>query len=139
MIDTPSETTPDEPAPPQSPQQNFDAYVVRYGSMRKVGEFTARAKDSYVRGDDVVVRSNRGVEWGEVLCKGTNRTREYLKQDTPGRILRLASDEDRRSLDELQQKESEHFDAGAQFIAERKMQMQLVDVEQVFGGERLIF
>ena len=107
--------------------------------MRKVGEFTARARDRYQRGDEVVVRSSRGVEWGEVLCAGTQRTRDYLKQsDSTGRILRLVSDEDRRSLEEVLQKETEHFDVGQQMINDRKLQMQLVDIEQVFGGERLV-
>ncbi len=107
--------------------------------MRKVGEFTARARDRYQRGDEVVVRSSRGVEWGEVLCAGTQRTRDYLKQsDSIGRILRLVSDEDRRSLEEVLQKETEHFDVGQQMINDRKLQMQLVDIEQVFGGERLV-
>ncbi|MFK7820931.1 MAG: stage 0 sporulation family protein [Planctomycetaceae bacterium] len=124
----------------QPPAPKFDAYVVRYGTMRKVGEFTARARDSYVRGDEVVVRSNRGVEWGEILCAGTKRTREYLKQsDNPGRILREVSDEDRRSRDEVMTKETEHFEVGSAMITERSLQMQLVDVEQIFGGERLIF
>lgn len=138
MTKTPVVETTDKPTEQSSP--NFLSYVVRYGSMRKVGEFTARPKDRLRRGDEVVVRSSRGVEWGEVLCEGTNRTREYLKQsDTAGRILRIASDEDRRSLDEVLIKETENFDVGQQMIAERKLQMQLVDIEQVFGGERLVF
>jgi cell fate regulator YaaT (PSP1 superfamily) len=128
----------DSQTQPSAPK--FDAYVVRYGTMRNVGEFTARARDSYVRGDEIVVRSSRGVEWGEVLCVGTKRTREYLKQsDNPGRILRLVSDEDRRSRDEVMARETEHFDVGSSMIAERSLQMQLVDVEQIFGGERLVF
>lgn len=108
--------------------------------MRQVGEFSARPKERIQRGDEVVIRSSRGVEWGEVLCAGTPRTREYLKKkESAGRILRLVSDEDRRSLDEVLAKETENFDVGQQMINDRKLQMQLVDVEQVFGGERLVF
>ena len=137
MNKTPSAETTDTAT--AEPTSNFASYVIRYGSMRKVGEFTARARDRYQRGDEVVVRSSRGVEWGEVLCAGTQRTRDYLKQsDSTGRILRLVSDEDRRSLEEVLQKETEHFDVGQQMINDRKLQMQLVDIEQVFGGERLV-
>lgn len=115
-------------------------FVVRYGSMRKVGEFTARQGQWYHRGEQVIVRSNRGVEWGEVLCEANKRTRDYLSQsDAIGRILRVVSDEDRRSLEDVLQKETEHFEVGQEMIGERKLQMQLVDVEQVFGGERLVF
>lgn len=127
-----------------SPRGQFTAqykgYVVRYGSMKQVGEFTARPKNPFRRGDEVIVRSSRGVEWGEVLCESNKRTKEYLDQsDSAGRILRIVSDEDRRSRDDVLQKESEHFEVGMQMIAERNMQMRLVDVEQVFGGERLVF
>ena len=139
MNKTPSAETTATATATAEPASNFASYVIRYGSMRKVGEFTARARDRYQRGDEVVVRSSRGVEWGEVLCAGTQRTREYLKQsDSVGRILRLVSDEDRRSLEEVLQKETEHFDVGQQMINDRKLQMQLVDIEQVFGGERLV-
>ena len=126
------------PKGPSAPQ--YKGYVVRYGNMKKVGEFTARPKNPFKRGDEVIVPSNRGVEWGEVLCESTNRTKDYLDQmDSAGRILRMASDEDRRSRDDVLQKEAEHFETGMQMIAERNMQMRLVDIEQVFGGQRLVF
>lgn len=118
---------------------NNVSYIVRYGTMKQIGEFTARVRDRFSRGDQVVVRSTRGVEWGEVLCEATKRTREYMKSDGKGRILRDVSDEDHRSWDETMAKEAEYFATGSQMIADRSMQMQLVDVELIFGGERLVF
>lgn len=115
-------------------------FVVRYGSMRHLGEFSAKRQHVVRRGDEVIVRSDRGVEFGIVLCDATEQTHDYLGQDTrTGRILRPASDEDRRSLEEVAEREKTFFADAAGMIAERSMQMQLVDVEQVFGGERLIF
>lgn len=138
MNDTPAPDSPEKST--EAPEQPPRAFVVRYGAMRKVGEFTSRSNSWYRRGDDVIVRSNRGVEWGEVLCEATPRTREYLRQsDSIGRILRGVSDEDRRSLDDVLHKETENFETGQRMILERRLQMQLVDVEQVFGGERLVF
>ena len=125
-------------APAETPSNNV-SYVVRYGTMKKIGEFTARVRDRFSRGDEVIVRSTRGVEWGEVLCESNKRTREYMKSDGKGRILRDASDEDRRSWDATMEKEAECFATGSQTIADRSMQMQLVDVELIFGGERLVF
>lgn len=122
-----------------APSSNNVSYVVRYGTMKKIGEFTARVRDRFQRGDEVIVRSTRGVEWGEVLAEATKRTRDYMKSDGKGRILRDVSDEDRRSWDETMSKEAEYFATGTQMIADRSMQMQLVDVELIFGGERLVF
>jgi len=114
-------------------------YIVRYGATRLVAEFSANEEPSYQRHDDVVVRSKRGVEWGEVLCRATERTRDYLGTDeVTGRILRLATEEDRQQLDELQQREPADFEKVREMVEAHKLQMQLVDIEPLFGGERLI-
>ena len=127
-----------ESRPPQNTEPR--KFVVRYGSMRQLGEFSAKRHTTVRRGDDVIVRSDRGAEFGLVLCESNDRTNEYLGGNIrTGRILRLASDEDRRSLQEVADREKEFFAAGGQMIAERSLQMQLVDVEQVFGSERIVF
>lgn len=125
-----------------SPQQDFETseYVVRYGSMRHLGEFSSRRQTAILRGDQVIVRSDRGVEWGEVLSEATKRTSEFLgPKSIKGRILRIATDEDARSLDEVAEREKSFFTRAEAMTRERRLQMQLVDVEQVFGGERIVF
>lgn len=124
------------------PQQSDDSprVVVRYGSMRHLGEFTTRPRDPVRRGDAVIIRTDRGVEWGTVLSQSTARTKEWLgQQKRVGRVLRLASDEDQRSRGEVADREKVFFKDAERLIAERKLQMKLVDVEQVFGGERIVF
>ena len=114
--------------------------VVRYGSMRHLGEFTTRARDNVQRGDAVIIRTDRGVEWGTVLSQSTSRTREWLGQNKRiGRVLRFASDEDRRNRGQIAEREKGYFADAGRFIAARRLQMKLVDVEQVFGGERIVF
>ena len=115
-------------------------HVVRYGSTRLVAEFGGRDDQPLARGSEVIVRSQRGTEWGEVLCQATDRTREFLGAGEPGgKILRLVTDEDRIQAESLRDVEAAEFAGCARLIEERKLQMQLVDVEHVFGGERLIF
>ena len=113
--------------------------VVRYGAMRHLGEFTTRPRDTVRRGDDVIVRTDRGVEWGTVLSQSTPRTSEFLGQSLRvGRVLRRPSDEDRRSRTEVEEREKDFFVGAEKMITDRSMQMKLVDVEQVFGGERIV-
>jgi cell fate regulator YaaT (PSP1 superfamily) len=120
--------------------ENPNRYVVRYGATRNVAEFSARQRDLYGRGDMVIVRSDRGQEVGEVLSVATDRTREYLgAAETKGTILRPMSDDDRARRDELNAREKSEFDGGKELIAESRLAMQLVDVEHIFGGERLVF
>ncbi len=115
-------------------------YVVRYGTMRFLGEFSVKGPQNYQRGNQVVVRSHRGTEWGEVLCPANDRTKEYLgKEDPSGKILRLAGQEDEKTRTESWHREQESFLGGKETIAEMKVPMQLVDVERLFGGERIIF
>lgn len=116
------------------------SYVVRYGATRILGEFTARGMMTLPRGVPVIVRSDRGHEWGTVLCQSTDQTRSYLNDNqTHGRVVREPTPDDERMWDRVRQMERGEFLSGRELIAERKLQMQLVDVEHLFGGERLIF
>jgi cell fate regulator YaaT (PSP1 superfamily) len=115
-------------------------YVVRYGATRNVGEFGAKGRDNYPRSALVLVRSDRGVEPGEVLSAATDRTRELLGGAEPkGNILRELTDQDRQKLDEIRNGERAEFQGCLEMIEQHKMSMQLVDVEHLFGGERLVF
>ncbi len=115
-------------------------YVVRYGSTRIIGEFSSKGRDNYPRNCQVLVRSDRGVEVGEVLCPASDRTREYLgATEAKGHVLRETSEADRQKIDELRLQEREEFRGCQDLIAGHKLQMQLVDVEHLFGGERLLF
>lgn len=121
-------------------EQDSSRYVVRYGTMRLLGDFEARRQVSFARNDEVVVRSERGIEWGVILCPATQQTSSYLgnSKATGGRILRSVSDEDRRSRLETSDREKKFFQQVVAMIRERSMQMQVIDIEQIFGGERLI-
>src|SRR6188508_1182740 len=115
-------------------------YVVRYGIARQVGEFSAKFSMPLGRSSQVIVRSERGVEWGEVLCPASDRTREYLNATSEtGAILREANTEDFDKRETIRSKERDEFRGGQDMINERKLQMQLVDVEHLFGDDRLVF
>lgn len=126
--------------PPPAISAPPSAYVVRFGSTRLVAEFAANGRQTIRRGAEVIIRGDRGVEWGEVLCAATDSTRQYLGQrEGAGRILREVTEDDRRELDRMRLLERDEFDGCRAMIQERKLQLQLVDVEHLFGGERLIF
>lgn len=115
-------------------------YIVRYGLQRNLGSFSVKGQQRIARNTEVIVRSDRGMEWGQVLCPASEKTTEYLgSNDVKGRLLREASEEDRDQWDEVRAKEKEEFDGARQMIADRKLQMELVDVEHIFGGERIVF
>ncbi|RLS51565.1 MAG: signal peptidase [Planctomycetota bacterium] len=116
-------------------------YVVRFGTLRNVAEFSTRGSDEvYCRGNQVIVRSPRGIEWGEVLCEASDRTKSYLGgRDVAGKIQRLMTADDQRQREEIWKQEQAAFLKAREIISEQKLAMQLVDVEQLLGGERLTF
>ncbi|SFH61184.1 PSP1 domain-containing protein [Planctomicrobium piriforme] len=114
-------------------------YVVRYGSTRQIGEFAAKGPPDFARGAQVIVRSPRGTEWGEVLCEATDRTKEYLGRNDPsGKVIREATPDDERTRETLWHREQEIFQGCRRLAGQYAAGMQLVDVEQLFGGEKVI-
>jgi cell fate regulator YaaT (PSP1 superfamily) len=114
-------------------------YLVRHGVMRFLGKFSPAAGASYARGADVVVRSERGLEIGYLLCEATPQAMQMIGEPTCGQILRPLGAEDRDALSRQRDLSKKEFDACVQFIAQRQLQMALVDVEHLFGGERIVF
>jgi cell fate regulator YaaT (PSP1 superfamily) len=107
--------------------------------MRFLGEFAAAEGTPYLRGDSVVVRSERGLELGEVLCEASERAVKLIAEPTGGQLVRRLSKQDHAEVARIREAEVREFETCNRFIAARKLQMELVDVEHLFGGERIIF
>ncbi len=113
-------------------------YVVRHGAMRSLGICTTRDSDAYTRGTRVVVRTDRGLEAGEVLCEATEDAVKHLREPTSGQILRPMSANDSIEASKMHRQERHEFDVCERHIRTLDLPMKLVDVEHVFGGERVV-
>src|SRR5262245_23845914 len=113
--------------------------LVRHGAMRFLGDFTPAPAVDAKRGDTVIVRSERGLEVGEVLCAATPQAIAAIPEPTRGELLRIATQEDHAKLRQLRDLHEMDYSAGTRLIAHHKLPMQLVDVERIFGGERIVF
>ena len=114
-------------------------YIVRYGRMRLLGECKGLPDQDHLRGEQVVVRSDRGTELGEVLCSASERTARFLSNPVQGEILRLANPDDRQQEEKLAADRPSTFTVCQELIAKRRLQMDLVDAEIIHGRERIIF
>jgi cell fate regulator YaaT (PSP1 superfamily) len=114
-------------------------HIVRHGSMRFLGEFTAAPNLAVPRKAQVVVRSERGLELGEVLCPSTPAILATLPEPTHGEVLRLLTPDDHKRIEQLRHVEMKQYDKAVELIAHHKLAMQLVTVENLFGGERIVF
>jgi cell fate regulator YaaT (PSP1 superfamily) len=115
------------------------AFLVRHGSMRFIGEFAQPPGTTASRGAVVIVRTERGQEHGEVLCPATARTVAAIPEPTRGDILRVATPDDRAKIGHIREQQKQQFAAGERLVAQHHLAMQIVDVEYLFGGERLVF
>lgn len=122
-----------------SPPEGLMHYIVRHGVMRFLGDFEPSPEVPYARGQQVIVRSERGLESAEILCEATPRALEMLTEPTRGQVLRAMNADDRAHAQALRERQKVEYDRCCDFIRERRLQMELVDVEHLFGGERIIF
>ena len=113
-------------------------YILRYGSLRMLGSFTARDNDQFTRNQQVLAKTARGVELAEVLCEATDHTSKDLQPDLGGCIVRQLDTADRQQLDQLHQTERQIWEFCQNQIQKLKLDMRPIDVEQVFGGERIL-
>ena len=113
-------------------------YVVRYGTTRAVGLFSPRGQDRFERGMRVIARTPRGLEAGEVLAEASDEQARIMEGTPGGQIMREMSADDANELTHLQQREREAFETCCKHATRLNLQMELIDVEHVFGGERLV-
>lgn len=113
-------------------------YVVRHGVMRNLSVLGTRAGETYARGMQVIIRTQRGIEAGEVLCEATEHAVANMTDPKGGQILHEQTEEDQREIRRLTEQEEREHQLCRNCIAELKLDMKLIDVERLFGGERVV-
>ena len=89
-------------------------------------------------GDHVIIDTARGPEYG--ICAGGNHSIPEKDVVSPLRpVIRIATAQDERCVEENRQKEKQAYDVCLQKIAEQELDMQLVSAECSFDGSKLLF
>ena len=89
-------------------------------------------------GDNVIVETSRGVECGKVAL--ANRELSDDKVTAPlKKLIRKATEEDMKIVEENKEKEKKAFAICEQKIAQHKLQMKLVNVEYTFDNNKILF
>ena len=112
--------------------------TIRYGVLKNTSDFF-NTFNSLRKGDLVVIRSSRGVEFGEVITV----VKEIADTDAIenlGEVLRKATPDDREKqkkiIDEMIPVE---FKFCQKKIKEHKLLMKLASVEHLFGTKKILF
>ncbi len=132
--------------------------VVRFGSLKMVGEFPYDGDAKPGCGSKLIVRTHRGTEMGEMLtstCPNSGCSKSVSRQEmlkyvensggrdypftTEGRVLRIATKDDMDRQARIDQSRHD-LKMKARAIVERlNLPMKIVDAEPILGGERLTF
>ncbi len=89
-------------------------------------------------GDNVIVETIRGVEFGQVVVSPKMVKDEDIVQPLK-KVLRLATAEDIKCNQENKEKEKTAFELCLSKIEEHKLEMKLVDIEYTFDNNKVIF
>ncbi len=110
---------------------------VRFKSVGKIYYF-APGKEKLENGQKVIVETARGVECGTVVV--SNRDVPESELSAPLKpVIRKATEEDMKTVEENKKKEKEAFSICEEKIAKHKLDMKLVDVECTFDNNKLLF
>ena len=97
-----------------------------------------QSKQVFIRGNRVIARTPRGMEHGEVLSEATTETIAKMTETASGTIQRLVSSQDLTEIQHLEQNAILNFANCRRIVRELNLDMDLIDVELVFGGERMV-
>lgn len=110
---------------------------VRFNNVGKVYYFSP-GENKLKTGDRVIVETSRGVECGEVAMENREVSDDKVVQPLRS-LIRVATDEDLKHVEENRKKEKSAFDVCTRKIAAHKLDMKLVDVEYTFDNSKILF
>jgi cell fate regulator YaaT (PSP1 superfamily) len=114
-------------------------YIARYGAMRLLGVFSYPDYTPLLHGFQVIAQTNRGQECSVILCDATPEATGRLNTELiEGRVVRQMTEEDKSEQQRLRDVEKEDFVRCRNVVEKMEIGMDLVRVEHIFGGERLI-
>jgi cell fate regulator YaaT (PSP1 superfamily) len=130
--------------------------LVRYGMTGLVGWFTHNERTMLKAHSRVMIKTERGLEIGEVVGRFCYRSGVFKKSEqavvdyygqgpencpitTGGKFVRYATEQDLSEERHIDANAKQELDKCRQFVREMNLPMKLVDIEHIFGGERIIF
>ncbi len=119
------------------PQGDVEVVDIQFRPGQKIYFFDPDGV-TYNPGDHVIMDTARGAEYG--ICTGGNHKIPPKDVVAPLRkIIRLATAQDERIVEENRAKEKKAYDVCLQKIADHGLDMQLVSAEVAFDGSKILF
>ncbi|MHC4270907.1 MAG: PSP1 domain-containing protein [Planctomycetota bacterium] len=138
-------------------KKNKKYMLVRYGRMNELGWFEHNEAQVPKTPKRVVIKTDKGLELGYIVGQlspyrkgqfrfSQDQLDEYYKVsevdfecECSGKFIRYASSADVSEEKHLRKISREEIDCCRKFAEELELPMKIVDVEHIFGGERIVF
>lgn len=120
-----------------APQTDVEVVDIQFRPGQKI-YFFAPDGQRFAEGDHIIIDTARGEEFG--VCVGGNHKIPPKNVVAPLRkVLRRATPQDEKTIQENRAKEKRAFEVCQQKIAEHGLDMQLVSAEVAFDGSKILF
>lgn len=110
---------------------------VRFRTAGKI-YFFAPGKFDIKQGDNVIVETARGVEFGRVVSGPKEVKDEEVVQPLKS-VIRVATEQDRKVEEKNREKEKEAFKICLEKIRKHGLEMKLIDAEYTFDNNKVLF
>lgn len=110
---------------------------VRFRTAGKI-YFFAPGKFDIKQGDNVIVETARGVEFGRVVLGPKEVKDEEVVQPLKS-VIRVATEQDRKVEEKNREKEKEAFKICFEKIRKHGLEMKLIDAEYTFDNNKVLF
>lgn len=110
---------------------------IRFKKVGKIYYFDGAGFD-LKNGDNVIVETSRGVEFGTVAIAKKNVTDDEIVSPLK-KIMRIATDEDKKQVEQNKAKEKEALSVCREKILKHNLDMKLIDVEYTFDRNKILF
>jgi hypothetical protein len=109
-------------------------YLVSFGVTGEFGRFRAAAPLLLRRGSRVVIRSQRGLELGQVLRPATDRHARFLHESVAGELHRPASPDDEEQAQRMKERALRLLARAADLAEEESIPVVVLDAEVLLDG-----
>ena len=110
---------------------------VKFRSDGRIYSFSPKG-EKFAVGSYVIVTTSRGTECGEVVSENHNIPDSQVIGQLKD-VVRAATEGDLKKMHENRAREKDAFEFCERKIADRKLEMKLVDVEIAFDGTKILF
>ncbi|GKH30612.1 stage 0 sporulation family protein [Muricomes sp. OA1] len=110
---------------------------VRFRTAGKI-YFFAPGKFEITQGDNVIVETARGVEYGRVVSGPKEVKDEEVVQPLKS-VIRVATEQDRKVEEKNREKEKDAFKICLEKIRKHGLDMKLIDAEYTFDNNKVLF